>query len=84
MDIKETKEGLIALGAAVKAIKEVTADGVQPKDGLALLQKYNDDEAFRAKIDAGVQGANKIPAELADLGLVEGIDLLRMLPGLFQ
>lgn len=75
--VKETVEGLKGAVALAKAIKEVTADGAQLADFVALYGKYSSDAAFKAKLDAAVADAGKIPDELNDLDLGDCVELLK-------
>lgn len=75
MDVKETKEAVIALVKLGKVLTELAKDGIDWKDGAALASKIVSDEAFRSALVAAAEGAAAIPAELKDIKLEEGIEL---------
>lgn len=78
--VKETKEAILALVILGKFVADRAKDGVQLDDALALAQKFAADEAFKAKVMAGVEGLDKIPAEVKDLKLAELLELAQVLP----
>lgn len=75
-DIKETKEALIAIIDLVTEAKQLSADGVELSDAVALGSKFVSDSAFRHKIVAGIGGASAIIDELKDLQGAEVVELL--------
>lgn len=77
--VQQTVEGLKGLFALSKAIKEVTADGAQLADLVALYSKYEADADFKAKIDAAIADAQKIPDELGELDVADVIELIKAL-----
>lgn len=79
MDVKESKEAIIALAAIGKVVIDLAKDGVDFGDAVALGSKLVTDEKFRAKVTAGVQGIDKIPAELKDIAASEALDLIEAL-----
>lgn len=79
MDVKESKEALVALAAIGKVVIDLAKDGVDFGDAVALGSKLVTDEKFRAKVTAGVQGIDKIPAELKDIAASEALDLIEAL-----
>lgn len=79
MDVKESKEALVALAAIGKVVIDFAKDGVDFGDAVALGSKLVTDEKFRAKVTAGVQGIDKIPAELKDIAASEALDLVEAL-----
>jgi hypothetical protein len=79
--IKETKEAMIALAKLGKFIAAQARDGLDVKDVAALAAKIVSDEAFRAALIEGFEGAAKIPAEIKDLKFNEGIELSMALIG---
>lgn len=79
MDVKESKEALVALAAIGKVVIDLAKDGVDFGDAVALGTKLVTDEKFRAKVTAGVQGIDKIPAELKDIAASEALDLIEAL-----
>lgn len=80
--VKETKEGLIALVALGAFVASRLKDGVQMDDAVALAQKLIADEAFKAKVMAGVEGLDKSVLEIKELDLQDGLELLKVVPDL--
>lgn len=76
MDVKESKEAVIALVALGKVVAGLAKDGLDLSDAVALGSKIVADEAFRAKLLAGVAGLDKIVPELKDIAASEAIDLV--------
>lgn len=76
MDVKESKEAVVALIGLGKVVAELAKDGLDISDAMALGSKLIADSAFRAKLLAGVQGLEKIPAELKDIAASEAIELI--------
>jgi hypothetical protein len=75
--IKETKEvldGLTDIGAfiIVKA-----KDGIQLQDGIDLVSKIISDPEFKSKMEAMVGNINLVPAEIKDLDIAEGVELIK-------
>jgi hypothetical protein len=82
--VKETKEallGIIVLGAFVA---ERAKDGLQLNDLGALIEKFTKDEEFKAKLQAAVDGIDKVPAEVKDLSIAEMFELATVLPALIE
>lgn len=77
--VKETVEALKGAFALAQAVKEVTADGAQLADLVALYSKYEADVEFKAKIDAAIADAQKIPDELGELSVPDVIELIKAL-----
>ena len=76
MDVKESKEGLIALIALGKVVAKLAADGLDMSDAVALGSKLISDAQFRGKLTAGLQGLDKIGPELKDIAASEAIELI--------
>lgn len=82
--VTETKEAIVAVAAMYKAFRELAADGIQWTDAVKLWDKYEKDPAFAAKLDKGLQGLDLIGAELADISMWEGLELIRVIRGEFN
>lgn len=76
MDVKESKEALVAVVLLVKEISKAAKDGLDLSDAVALGSKFVADEKFREKLVKGVQGIDKLPAELKDIAASEALELL--------
>ena len=62
LDVKETKEILIAAVALTKVIREYAKDGLDLSDGMAFVSKLFSDEVFRGKLVEAGKGADKAEA----------------------
>lgn len=80
--VKETKEALIAITALGAFVAARLKDGAQLNDAVALAEKLMSDEAFKAKVSAGVEGLDKAVLELKELDLQDGLELLKVVPDL--
>jgi hypothetical protein len=76
MEIKESKEALVALVVLGKAVAELAKDGLDLSDGLALGSKFIADEKFRAAVVEGIKGIDKVGPELKDIAASEALELL--------
>ena len=80
MEVKETKEAILAVVAVGKFVVEKGKDGLDLNDLGALITKFVEDEQFKGVLMAGVDGIDKVPAELSDLEFAEVIELAEILP----
>jgi len=76
MEVKESKEALVALVALGKAVAVLAKDGLDLGDAVALGSKLIGDEKFRAKLAAGAQGLDQIVPELKDIAASEALELI--------
>ena len=76
MEIKESKEALVALVILGKAVAELAKDGLDLSDGLALGSKFIADEKFRGALVEGIKGLDKVVPELKDIAASEALELL--------
>jgi len=76
MEVKESKEALVAIVVLGKAVADAAKDGLDLSDALALGTKFIGDDKFRSAIVEGVKGLEKIGPELKDLAASEALDLL--------
>jgi|MudIll2142460700_1097286.scaffolds.fasta_scaffold201555_3 hypothetical protein len=76
MEVKESKEALVALVVLGKAVAELAKDGLDLSDGLALGSKFIADEKFRAAVVEGIKGIDKVGPELKDIAASEALELL--------
>lgn len=75
MDVKNTKEVVVALVKLGKAVSLAARDGLDVKDVAAIGMKIATDEAFRGAFIAAFEGAANIPAELKEISFEEGVEL---------
>jgi len=76
MEIKESKEALVALVVLGKAVADLAKDGLDLSDGWALGSKFIADEKFRGALIEGIKGIDKVGAELKDIAASEALELL--------
>lgn len=79
MEVKESKEALIALAAIGKVVIDLAKDGVDFGDAVALGSKLISDSSFRSKVTVGIQGSDKIVDELKDIAASEALELIEAL-----
>lgn len=82
--IQETKEAIAAIGALVRTVKELSSDGFQWSDAMALADKFTNDPAFAKKMTDGAMGIELVANELSDISFFEGLDLLKTLSAEFK
>jgi hypothetical protein len=76
--VKETKELVIALNEVLILLADKLKDGVQAKDAVEVFEKLKNDAEFAAKLLAAYNDVEKVSAELKDINLVEGIELVKI------
>lgn len=75
MEVKETKEALVAVVKLAKVIAALAKDGIDWTDAAVLASKIVGDEVLRSALVEAVSGAAAIPAEVKDISFEEGIEL---------
>ena len=78
MDVKNTKEVLIAANEIALFIVERLKDGIGVDDAVALYTKIISDEDFKAKVVAAYDEIAKVPAEVKDIDIYEGVELITL------
>lgn len=81
--IQETKEAILALVVLGKFVADRLKDGIGMDDAMALGQKLLD-ESFKAKVMAGINGADQVPAEIKDISMVEMLELAKLIPDILK
>jgi len=76
--IKECKEALIGINELAVVLASVFKDGAQIGDAAVLWAKLQADPEVSAKLVAAYQGVSLIPAEVKDLDLGEGVELVSL------
>lgn len=79
MEVKETKELLKGLLKLAALMAESFKDGVQAQDLAVIFAKIQGDEALKSALIAAYNDANLVQAELKDLSLIEGLDLVKVI-----
>jgi len=75
--IKESQEMLAAILEVAVVLGPILRDGFQAgQDLAAIFAQLSSNDALKSKIAAAVDKANEVPAELKDLDLNEGLQLL--------
>lgn len=77
LGIKETKEVLDGLNVVAEEIISVAKDGIQVKDAAQIVEDLLLKPEFKSKLIAAVDNIKAVPAELKDLDLVEGVELVK-------
>lgn len=82
--IKETQEMVMGILELAEAMGPILKDGFQASTDLALIfAAMSTNDELKVKLAAAVEKANEVPAEVKDLSLSEGIQLLTVaLPGI--
>lgn len=75
MEVKETKEAIIAVVKLTKVVSALAKDGIDWSDAAVLASKIVGDESLRSALVEAVSGAAAIPAEVRDISFEEGIEL---------
>jgi hypothetical protein len=79
LGVQETKEALHGVNRLVIEIAKLLKDGFQPgADVTAFVQMMLLDGVFKKALLAAQEGADKIPAEMKDLDMLEGIELAKI------
>ena len=76
MGNKEAKELVIGLLKLSKLLAEEFKDGVQVADFAAIMVKLQANPALKQAILDAYEGIELVPAEVKDLDLQEGLDIL--------
>jgi|GEM_PF-2263275 len=75
----ETKEAIVGINELILVVAVLLKDGFQPgSDMTSFVTKLVSDSNFRSVLMKAQDGANKIPAEMKDLDLMEGIELAKL------
>ena len=69
--VQESKEMLVAVMALAAAMVKAAKDGIQITDLAVLIS----DENLKGALAAAAEGMTKIPAEMGELTLSEGLEL---------
>lgn len=76
MNIKETKEVLVAVNELGIKIAGLVKDGAQVSDIVALVALISADADLQAKLLAAFQNAGAVSAEVKDIDINEGVELV--------
>ena len=81
MDIKETKEVIVAANKIILVVLGALKDGFQVEDIGVIVSKLVNDNA---EILAAIQNFGQVPAEIKDISIEEGIELLKIQIGFIK
>ena len=76
MDVRNTKEALVAAIVVGKFMIKLAKDGLDWSDGMAVIAKLSDDE-FRDIIAKAVEGYDLIDDEMKDMNFDEAMQLVQ-------
>ena len=76
LGIKETKEVVVGVNELAIELVKHFKDGVQFTDALGLIETLKTNEDFKAKLVAAYENIQAVPAEVKDISLVEGMELV--------
>lgn len=74
--INETKEVLIGANEVAILMIKLLKDGVQLGDFEQIYMNMMQNSEFRAKVLTAYEGVSQVPAEIKDLDLSEGVELV--------
>ncbi len=75
MDIKNTKELIVALNVLVIKLAPIVKNGLQVTDLIEGFNAINSDPVAKAELEAALADVKEIPNELKDITIAEAIEL---------
>lgn len=75
MDIKNTKEVIVAANEMSLVLIKLLKDGIQLTDAMEFYAKVVSDEAFRNILLNAYDGIKNVPTELGDIDAIEATEL---------
>lgn len=75
MNIKETREVLVAVNELAVFLVERLKDGVGFDDVAAIYDKLKNDEDFKTKMQMAYDNIALVPDEVEDIDIAEGVEL---------
>jgi cytochrome c556 len=81
LGIVETKEALTGILELSLVMVSQFKDGIQATDLAELWAKWQTDEKFKEAMQKAFDGVKKVPAELKDIDLTEGVNLAMLTVG---
>jgi len=76
MDIKNTKEILVAANEIGLVVAQALKDGAQMSDVMVVVGKIMGD--LQGKVGAAISGASEAPAEIKDISVNEVVELVAL------
>jgi len=73
--IKETKDVLAVGFKVAEVLALLLKDGVQAKDGMALIDLVLTNADFQVKFKEAIAGIEQVPDELKEVSVFEGLEL---------
>lgn len=74
--VKETKEVMVGFLVIASLMAKHFKDGVQVADFAQIMAKVAADEELKAKIEAAYKDVELVKAEVSDLSMAEGFELV--------
>lgn len=81
MPIKETKEAIAGFLEMSMVLALVLKDGAQLGDIASVFERITSDAILRQKMQAALDGIAKVPGEIADISVAEGMELAMQVMG---
>ena len=76
MDVKNTKELLVAIIDLIKMVRVVALDGITIADAIELAKILKDKPEFLEHMKLAAEGIDQVAAELKELSLMEAAELI--------
>jgi len=76
MDIKNTKEILVAANEIGLVVAQALKDGAQMSDVMVVVGKIMGD--LQGKVGAAISGASEVPVEIKDISVNEVVELVAL------
>lgn len=73
--IKETKEAIDGFMQMSMVMALILKDGAQLSDIGQVFEKITSDAILRQKMQAALEGIGKVPGEITDISVAEGMEL---------
>lgn len=73
--ILETKEAIVGINELSIELVKVFKDGFQSTDVLELVAVLQSNQGLKDALQKAISGASKIPSEIKDINLSEGLEL---------
>ncbi len=78
IDVKDTKEMLIAVNELSIFLIGRLKDGIGMDDAMAAFAKMQSDEEFKNIMGNAIKGIGNIPKEISDIDIAEGFELAKV------
>ena len=79
LGIKETKEAIAGVNMLAIFLIKRLKDGAGIDDAFALFSKLTTDKEFKSVLGEAYDGISKVPAEMKDIDLMEGLEIAKIM-----